>query len=401
MFIRRCALLLAGSLAVPAALWAEPVTLETALEQGRSASPRLVKADAEAKAAEARAQQAGVRPNPSIGLDVENFSGTGPYKTFGRTETTVAVSQMFELGGKRNARKAVALAELDYARLGVRLADADLEYDIRTAHATLRAAEDRALLARDNLARAKELSRIATTLVEVGRDPPLRKMRADAMLAEAEAASLKAFGDMLSARRKWMMLTGSADTEPSAIPEGAFTVPLLPEGTPSIEEKLSTAQLDASRARVTLAQAQAVPDITASGGFRRFEETGQTAVIAGISIPLPFWDRNKGNISAAQSETVAADAALAQSRLLASFTQRDAKLMLDAAEARLDALKESGLREAEEAARVADVGYRNGKFSLVELIDAQEALTRTKLNIIEAELDRANARAMLVRATAQ
>jgi cobalt-zinc-cadmium efflux system outer membrane protein len=50
--------------------------------------------------------------------------------------------------------------------------------------------------------------------------------------------------------------------------------------------------------------------------------------------------------------------------------------MLDAAEARLDALKESGLREAEEAARVADVGYRNGKFSLVELIDAQEALSR-------------------------
>lgn len=148
---------------------------------------------------------------------------------------------------------------------------------------------------------------------------------------------------------------------------------------------------------MTLAQAQAVPDITASGGFRHFEENGQTAIIAGISIPLPFWDRNKGNITAAQSDTVAADAALAQARLLASFSQRDAKLMLDAAEARLDALKESGLREAEEAARVADVGYRNGKFSLVELIDAQEALTRTKLNIIEAELDRANARAMLVR----
>jgi len=112
------ALLLAGLLTMagrPA--YAEPVTLSDALARGQDLSPRIAKARADVKAAEGRAIQAGVRPNPDVSVEIENFSGTGPYRTFRRTETTVALSQQFELGGKRQARKAVASAEVEYARL--------------------------------------------------------------------------------------------------------------------------------------------------------------------------------------------------------------------------------------------------------------------------------------------
>ena len=58
-------------------------------------------------------------------------------------------------------------------------------------------------------------------------------------------------------------------------------------------------------------------------------------------------------------------------------------------------------QEAEEALRLASVGYAAGKFSLIELIDAQAALTATRKSLIDARLDRARALAALIRANAQ
>ena len=395
-------LLFAGMLAmsVQPAL-AEPVSLSDALARGQEASPRIARAKAELKAAEGRATQAGVRPNPTISAEVENFSGTGPYRTFGQTETTVAVSQPFELGGKRRARKAVAAAERELARISLRSAEADLSYDIIVAHAELRAAEDRAVLSQSVLARAVELARIAETLVDVGRDPPLTKLRADALLAEAKAESLKTMAQLMSARQKLALFIGSDDPELSAVRQDILSLPALAADAQSLDERLAAAERDAASARVRQAQAEGVPDITASGGVRNFRESKDTAFIVGVSIPLPVFNRNRGNIDAARAEGEAAEAQLAQARLDTRFSRRDAELMLSAANERVSALSGVGLFQASEAARVAEIGYQQGKFTLIELIDAQEALTSANLKLIEAELDRARALAALGRANAQ
>lgn len=402
MSIRLPALLLAGALMIQAGpAWAEPVTLDDALARGREVSPRISRAEAELRAAEARAVQAGLRPNPALGVEVENFSGTGPYRSFRQSEVTVAVSQEFELGGERRARKAVAGAERDFARLSLNRAAADLAYDIAVAHAELRAAEERAVLARGNLTRAQELARIAGTLVDAGRDPPLRKLRADAMLAEAEAEGLRSFGLLLTARRKLGLLIGSDDSDLSAI--GGDPVPTvpLPSGTASLDERLAAAERDAASARITLARAEGVPNVTASGGFRKFRESGDTAFVMGLSVPLPFNNRGRSGVDAAKASSDAAEATLAQTRLDTSFTRQEAQTLLSAANQRLAALTGPGLRQASEAERLAGIGYRAGKFTLLELIDAQQALTSTRLAIIEAQLDRARALAALARANAQ
>lgn len=402
MPIRFRALLLAGALILQASTaLAEPVTLDDALARGREISPRVTSAEAELRAAEARALQAGLRPNPEIGVQVENFSGTGPYRTFRQSEVTVAVSQEFELGGERRARKTVAGAQLEFARLSLRRAVADLTYDIAVAHAELRAAEDRAVLARSNLARAQELARIAGTLVDAGRDPPLRKLRADALLAEAEAEALRSFGLLLTARRKLGLLIGSDDPELSAVGGDPIPTAPLPPDVASLDERIAAAERDAANARIALARAEAVPNVTASGGFRNFRESGSTALVLGVSVPLPFNRSVRSGVPAARAEGEAAEAALAQTRLDTRFSRQEAQTMLSAADERLAALSGPGLRQAIEAERVAGIGYRAGKFSLLELIDAQEALTNTRLKIIEAQLDRARALAALARANAQ
>lgn len=162
---------LAGALvASSGAAHAEPVSLAQALAQGAEQSPRISEAKAKADAAEARARQAGASPNPELSVEVENFAGTGAFQGLRSTETTLALSQRIELGGKRSARVAVASSERDFAFLSFRAAEADLARDIRIAHADLRAAEDRAMLARENVGQARELARTAKVLVEAGRD---------------------------------------------------------------------------------------------------------------------------------------------------------------------------------------------------------------------------------------
>jgi cobalt-zinc-cadmium efflux system outer membrane protein len=398
----RAALLAGALIASSGAALAEPVTLADALAQGAEQSPRIAEAKARADAAEARARQAGAPPNPEISLEVENFAGTGPFIGTRSAETTLEFSQRLELGGKRSARVAVASSERDFAFLSLRAAEADLERDIRLAYAELRAAEDRAVLARDNVGQARELANMAKVLVEAGRDPPLRQLRAEALLAEAQAEEARAFGEWLAARRMLADLIGSSDPELSAMVPGDEAAPgVLPPETPSLDEQLVVAERDAARARISLARAEAVPDITASGGVRRINDGRETAFVAGISVALPIRDRNRGGIEAAQADALASEAMLVQARLDARRAQHDARMLLGAADARVEVLSGPSLAQAEEAVRLATLGYSAGKFSLIELIDAQAALTTTKLALIEARLDRARALAALIRANAR
>jgi cobalt-zinc-cadmium efflux system outer membrane protein len=68
------------------------------------------------------------------------------------------------------------------------------------------------------------------------------------------------------------------------------------------------AEREAAAHRVIVARRQAVPDVTASVGVRRLEVDKANAIIAGITVPFPLFDRNRGNIAAAQAELRGAEA---------------------------------------------------------------------------------------------
>ncbi|OYY14248.1 MAG: hypothetical protein B7Y62_11425 [Sphingomonadales bacterium 35-56-22] len=94
MFSLFRATLLAGALvACGQAAQAEPISLSDALSRGAESSPRIAQSRAQADAAEARARQAGVSPNPELSVEVENFAGTGAFSGLRSTEATLAISQ--------------------------------------------------------------------------------------------------------------------------------------------------------------------------------------------------------------------------------------------------------------------------------------------------------------------
>ncbi len=395
-------LALAGSGALSRAL-AEPLTLDAAISRAQTQSPLVTAAEASVKAAEGRARQAGLMPNPEAGLQSENFSGSGPYGRFGAAETTATISQRLELGGKRRTRAAAANAEVDSARIGFVIAKADLTQEVRVRYAEALAAQDRLVLARETATRAEGLSKVAGTLVEAGREPPLRALRAEAASREAAAAVIGAEAEALAARRALVTLWGDAGEAIELVraPQAAAPVQATIDPGETLDVRQARADLQTARAVIDRERAVGRPDLTVQAGVRRFEQTGDSAMIVGFTAPIPISNRNQGSVAAARADATAAEARerLALARSVRAV--RDGEASLRAANARLEVLDSKIVPQAQTAVDLARSGFEAGKFSLLEVLDAQGALTTARTELIAARLERAKALAALERAAAQ
>lgn len=382
---------------------ASPIDLSGALAQVRGQTPIGAAAEAGVSAAHGRVRQAGALPNPEASVQAEGFSGTGPYRGLNQAETTFALSQRLELGGKRQARVGAARAELTVAELRLALQRADLELAARERFAEAYAAKDKVSLAQAAVDRAQDLSRVANIMVEAGREPPLRASRARAALSEAEAALIAARTDYESTKRALAAVWGA--TSPPSDVVGPWELPsapgdLAPDPTQSLDLKLAEAESGAARAVVRRERSLATPDVAVQAGLKRYD-TGDRALVAGISAPLPLFDRNRGAVAAAHADALAAENRQRQELAEAVRRARDASAALTASGARLAALQSTAVPQAQEALRLARLGYEAGKFSLLDVLDAEAAFADAQASLVEARLAHAKAAAALARAAAQ
>lgn len=377
------------------------LTLELALAEAESRSPDLEAATAAVEAARGRLRQAGFRTNPELSIEVENFAGTGPYSGFEGTETTVSVNQRLDLSGRRTARIGVGRVELEAAMLRLAIARADLKLAVRQQFATAVAARDRLRLARETLARAQELARIAGELVEAGRESPLRALRASSAAAQADAEVRAAEAEEMAARQTLGALLG-ADTPPAEV---IGSGDLEPGPTVTAEQTLDVRLADVERlvSEAALQRERTLGrlDPAVGIGVRRIEETGDQALMATFSVPLPVFDRNQGNITAAGAEVRGAAARRAGVLARARAQIGSAAASFAAAQARVTALEANAMPQAQEALRLAQLSYQAGRVSLLELLDAQDAFATAQADLINARRAQAEAAAVLDRAAAQ
>ena len=401
--------LVAMPLSAPLPAWAQAgglLSLQDALsragvdaaDRSQVENPRVQGPLADISAAESLIRQARLRPNPQLSFEAENLAGSGAYSGFRSSEYTLSLGLPVEWGGKRTARIRAAEADLEVARLRGSLALVDLGYLVRSRYVAATAAEARVDLARGIWERNRELARIAATLVEVGREPPLRALRAQAALAEAEAEVKSAMATALAARFALGALWGD-ETAPEVgarFPEIRPPYELLSDYD-GLALKLASAETGAARAAIAQERSLAAPDPTFSAGVRRIEESGDEAFLVGVSIPLPFGNRNQGNIAAAEARARAAAAREHVAR--ADYRQEVASARADflAAQAKAETLEADSLPQADEALRLAELGYRNGKFPLIEVLAAAEARDAIRRSLIDAREDQGRAAAMLIR----
>ncbi len=379
------------------------VSLNEALVRAGAESPAVQVSQAEIDVARGNQKQASFGPNPEVSVEVENIAGTGVFKGLRSTEYTATVGQRLELGGKRGARTRAAQAQTSLAEIEAAISQAELASSVRLAYTEAVAAQNRLDFAKRVAARNRELARIARILVETGRDPPLRALRADAALGEAEAALEAAKADEFSARIALSSLWGS-QTPPEQVEPvwlNGDDVEFEADLSRSLQIMAVEADRDAANAIVSRERANAVPDLTLSGGARRFEESGDTAFIVGASIAIPFGNRNQGSIQAAEASVRGAEARRALRLVEINREYNIAKNQLGATQSRVETLESKTLPQAEEALRLAQLGYRYGKFTLLDVLDAASARDASEVSLLEAKVARAEAVITLLRLAAK
>jgi cobalt-zinc-cadmium efflux system outer membrane protein len=367
-----------------------PLILPRVLSRVVEQNPELAVSELEIQAAAARVLQAGMKPNPEVETMMENMSfpivGAG---LFHYTEASLMFSQRLELGGKRELRIRAAEKDSAVAATGREVKKTELIYLTSLAFAELLAEQERVGNQEELLRLAQDSYSAVAERVSAGKVSPVEQTRAAVVLAEARLEVEKHKRALEAAKDRLASLWGGVGAEFDAV-EGRFEIPPINgdravsclSGNP--EWKRAEVTTDARNAALELELANRKPDLTFQTGLRWLNVDREQVWVAGVSIPIPIFDKRQGAIAEArlrvdQSRT---ESKVVEWRLRAALTQAKR----DHEDARLEAkgLNETALPAAKEAAAILEEGYRLGKFDYLNWLDAQRTVRELQGKYIEA-----------------
>lgn len=381
------------------------LTLDEAVSQALAANPSLRAAGAGVDAAQGGVRQARARINPELSAEVENFGGRDDLRGLSGAESTFSLSQELELGGRRGARVGLADRELHGAELDRVLRGLDLARDVQTAFYDALAAREMVGIARERLKTAEVLNSSVARRVAAARDPLMAGARAEAGLAEARTALDRAIAEAATAQARLASLMGVPD---ASLDPSHFALPVatdhshaaLGDSSPDIARLI--AERDKSSAAVRVERSLSWQNPTLSLGYRRFEDrNGDGALVAGFSVPLGIFDRNRGSIARARAEEQRADFEVEAGRraIALEYASLHRSIMTEADQIR--AIETKVIPQAERALALAQSGYDRGAFSYLDVLDAQRALTDARQSRVESLKSFHNSEAALDRLTAR
>ena len=371
------------------------LTAEKLAAEAFTRSRELLAARQALEIAKGRLLQAGLRPNPTF-----DFEQTTDYLTGrnGEGNTAVGTTQVFELGGKRGKRLAVAQLEYDRAVADVRALERQLAAEIRSAYAQALAAARQLDIAERLIVLDQELARITEARLREGDVAPL-----DLNLVRVEVDRLRAQTVQSRADFETQLIT--LRTLAGFDPTESLTLAPALERPPSLEMTIAAAteialreraDLQAARiaeelgdARIGLAESQRTPNLAASVRYSRsrsvFENTPvgtlndiDHLLTVGVSIEIPIRNRNQGEIAAAVGEKTQAKY---RREFVEAIVKRDVALALNRYAAAAQSLAIYGgqvLPRAEENLRTIRAAYGFGEMPVLNVIAEQRRLVESQ-----------------------
>lgn len=368
--------------------WAEPMTREAALGLALANNPRVSAALAGIEGAEGAREQAALRPNPEAALDIENFAGQDELKGFDGAEATLEIRQEIELAGKRAKRSDIAAYQTQIAREQAMAESLSLLAEADYAFMRLAIAQERMALAEKRLHLADETHDAVKKRVSAAAASDIQHTKADIEQSAAKLAKVKTQSALAKARSALAALLVAP--VPDGVQAGLEDLPDVPEREALLAGAQQSPQIRAgalaqtqAQSQFDLAKAMAVPNPTFGLGIRRFQEDDGTALVAGVSFPLPVFNRNQGEIRQAKAAIAQADAAARQQEIGLTQMAESVWDRLMAAYQEAQNYSADMVPAAERAYAQASEGYRAGRFSFLDLLDAQ----RTLYEVQEARLD--------------
>jgi len=369
------------------------LTLNTALTNTLEDNPGLIALGHELEAQQGRIQQAGLAPNPEFELEIENALGTGDFSGLGSTQTTLSLAFALERG-KREGRVDAARAGLATLRVDAEIAR--LNAAAETARRYLASLAYQARLVRTNEAveLARDTVQAVKKRVRASKAPKAELARAEAQLARVMLERENIDHELLSANRRLAAQWGSAKPEFTRVAGDIYELPETAsfeslktqlEQSPDLTRFLSEQRL--REAELRLAQARAKPNWQVTAGVRRHERENDQSLVAGITIPLGFNNRNQGRIAETQAALArtGADHKVARLRI-------ETELFVLYQEAlhslhRANTVREQIIPRAEAALAETRRAYNLGRYGYFEWQVAQAELLRARNDFVEASAD--------------
>ena len=385
--IQQAAFQTPGALPAPASLpsVAAPAGVDDFVRLAVTQNPRLTRATLAIEAARGRHLQAGLYPNPEVAIGWDEIGDRSSSDRLGIV-TAPRVTQTIVTGKKLTLAQLVAAREVDQAMLGLLGERYAVVAAVRSAfYETLtlqRRAEilaelvklaDEAVASGKGLLEAKQIARLDYIQLEVARE----RFRAELQAVRQE---------LPGAYRRLAAVAGKNALVPTAI-VGTFEG--LPDYNPdAVRESVLEYHPQARSARVGVVRAQTavrraevqpIPNVAVSGAFiRQFENRSYDGGVA-LSLPVPVWNRNQGNILAAKAELGMAIAAVGQTENELAARVAVAYQTYAAARARASVYRKELIPRAEETYKLSTAAFKGGQFEYLRVLQAQQALAEARL----------------------
>lgn len=371
----------------------DTISFDIAIRKTLERNPALIAFGYQIEAQRGRVLQSELRPNPELGVVLENVAGTGPFSGVDGAEATISLAWVLERG-KRERR-------IDASRAGVSLLQTEAEIKRLDAAAETARMYLQSLANQAQLSQTDEAVRLSekTVLAVRKRVQAGRTTAADLARAEVELSRMRLEREDLEHELKTSLRRLAAqwgDTQPAftrvrgnmaelPTPDSFSSLLARIDENPSLARYLSEQRL--REAELRLAQQGAKPNWRITAGIRQLQQTDDQAFMAGITIPLATRNRNQGRIAAARAALAMTDASRTATRV-AIETQLFALYQeLQHSLHRAATLRDEILPRVEKALDETERAYEMGRYSYFELRVAQADALRARTAVIVAIID--------------
>lgn len=365
----------------------------TALER----NPSIRQASSSAFKAMGFRDQVGVKPNPIVGYNGTQLADRG-------TDQHVAfVEQQVVMGDKLSRNRAVLSQEVQSQLWEVEAQRYRVLTDVRQRYYEALAAQRRMALTQEFQQIAEKGVDVAKARLEAKEGSTPEVLQAEIQLNQIRVQRRQAEAAFRGSWKQLMAVVGLPEISPGSL-EGALPRSVAFQDLDLVKNEVLTSspELQAARARVSRARAnidrqdvQAVPNLSLmlAGGVDQGTNSGM--INAQVGLPIPIFNRNQGNISAAQAELNRACEDVRRIEL--SIESRIARAQQDyeAAAAAVEQYQEVILPKAEETLRLTEQAYGAGEFEFLQVLIVRKTFFDTNLEYVLSQANLALAESLL------
>ena len=367
------------------------LTIKEAATKALLQNPTLSAFSLEKRVKEAQTLQAGLHPNPRLEMRIDDGAGSGKFSGFDRSEMTVQLGQLIELGGKRAARVNTSRISEKLANWNYHTKRLDVLTEVNKAFVEVLKAQHKVSLSEDLIKLGNQFYNAVGERVRTGKVAPIEKTKAGVALSTFKLEMKKVKMMLEQSRRKLSSTWGSTEPEFSSVIGDLFEISPIPPLEP-LKRKISETpylqrwetEQERGQAVIDLEQSKRIPDVTLKGGYRRLEETNDNAITFGVSIPLKFFNQNQGAISEAQNKLAQTKEERRAAKLEMTKTFLEAYQTLVFAHSQASTLQSEIVPAAQKVFNAVNEGYRFGKFGFLDVLDSQKTLYQTKEQYLDA-----------------